>query len=382
MFLLGVATLAFLVAYWTVVPAPWRRGAFTAVGLAALAAYFPLAVGALALLTVAVHLALGPAGTRPGHPRALAVIAVLVALLLLRGSPVLPPAAAVGFSYAAFRLIHVAIERARGKIAVEGLFALVEYALFPPAFLSGPIERYGEFTRALDVAALDLDGAFFGARRILSGLAKKVFLVGALLSAAESGFADAAAGAAGAWRALLCYSLYVYLDFSAYTDLALGVARLFGYRLSENFRWPYLAEDIGEFWRRWHVTLSFWLRDYLYLPASMKLAEAAALRRRPLLVAASSAVVTMLGCGLWHGTTPSFAAWGLGHGLLLAGHQVFRQSVVGRLPAKRRKALLASPAYRAASAALTFLAVTILWTFFRFPLREALRFLARLAGLG
>ncbi len=378
MFLLGVGTLLFLAVYWTLLPAAWRRPAFSAVSIAVLTAYFPFAVGAIGLAAVLVHLALAPSGSRPGWGRAIGVSAACVALLAARGSEATSSLHLVGLSYAAFRLIHVAVERARGKIEVAGLAPFLEYVLFPPAFLSGPIERYGDFQRAIDVSRLDLDAAFWGTRRILCGLAKKVFLVGALSAAAERGFADPSGGAGAAWLALLCYSLYVYLDFSAYCDLALGVARLFGYRLAENFRWPYASADIGEFWRRWHITLSFWLRDYVYLPLSVKLAEYPRLRRRPLLIASASAVTTMIACGLWHGNTPSLALWGLGHGVLLAGHQVYRQRLFGRLPAKRRKALAANPAYRAAATAFTFFSVTLLWVFFRFPLGEAQRLLSRL----
>jgi alginate O-acetyltransferase complex protein AlgI len=377
-FLLGVGTLLFLAVYWTLLPEAWRRPAFGIVSIAALAAYFPTAVGAIGLVAVLVHLVLSPVGETPSWGRALAAAAVCVALLAARGSETMTALRLIGLSYAVFRLIHVAFERARGKIRVEGLGAFLEYVLFPPAFLSGPIERYGDFRQGIDVSGLDLDAAFWGTRRILFGLAKKVFLVGALSAAAERGFADPSGGAGGAWLALLCYSLYVYLDFSAYCDLALGVARLFGYRLSENFRWPYLSADIGEFWRRWHITLSFWLRDYLYLPLSVKLAEFPMLRRRPLLVGSTSAIVTMLACGLWHGNTPSLAIWGLGHGVLLAGHQVYRQRILGSLPARRRKALIANPAYRVAATAITFLCVSLLWVFFRFPLDEASRLLARL----
>ncbi len=380
MFLLGLATLVFLALYWTVLPEAHRRTTFVVVSLAVLASYFPLAVAALGALTIAVHLLLGRE-PRPAWSAALGVTALGLALLALRGSPVLPPAVAVGLSYAVFRLIHFAIERARGKVTDTGLAPLVEYVLFPPSFLSGPIERHPDFARGIDVSRFDLDAAFFGARRILAGLVKKVFLVGALLSASDAAFADPAGGTIAAWRGILAYALYLYLDFSAYCDLAIGVARLFGYRLSENFRWPYLAEDIGEFWRRWHVTLSFWLRDYVYLPLSVKLAENPALRRRPLVVGSASALTTMVACGLWHGNGAAFAAWGLGHGLLVAGHQVYRQTVVARLPAKRRKALLEHPAYRAASLLLTFACVTVLWTFFRFPMPEALHMLARLAGV-
>lgn len=378
MFLLGVATLLFLAVYWTIVPTPWRRAAFGGASIAVLAAYFPVAAGAIGLLTVLVHLALAPSGTRPDWGRAIAVVAGCVALLAARGSETLTALHLLGLSYAVFRLIHVAVERARGRLEVEGLLPFLEYVLFPPAFLSGPIERYDEFRRAIDVSQLDLDAAFWGTRRILFGLAKKVFLVGTLATAAERGFADASAGAGTAWLALVCYSLYVYLDFSAYCDLALGIARLFGYRLSENFRWPYLSTDIGEFWRRWHITLSLFLRDYVYLPLSVTLAESPRLRRRPLLIGSASAIATMVTCGLWHGNTPSLALWGFGHGVLLAGHQLYRQLVLGRLPAKRRKLLAANPLYRSAATAVTFLCITLLWVFFRFPLGESWRLLAKL----
>ena len=311
MFLLGVGTLLFLAVYWTLVPAAWRRPAFGAASIAVLAAYFPVAVGAIGLVAALVHLALAPSGSRPSWGRAIGVAAACVGLLAARSPEAMSSLHLVGLSYAVFRLIHVAVERARGRIEVTGLAPFLEYVLFPPAFLSGPIERYGEFQRAIDVSRLDLDAAFWGTRRILFGLVKKVFFVGALSAAAERGFTDPSGSVGTAWLALLCYSLYVYLDFSAYCDLALGVARLFGYRLSENFRWPYGSGDIGEFWRRWHITLSFWLRDYVYLPLSVKLAEYPRLRRRPLLVASASAVWTMVVCGLWHGNTPSLALWGL-----------------------------------------------------------------------
>ena len=378
MFLLGVATLLFLAVYWTIVPAPWRRAAFSATSIAVLAAYFPVAAGAIALLTVLVHLALAPSGTRPDWGRAIAVVAGCVALLAARGSETMTALRLLGLSYAVFRLIHVAVERARGRIAVEGLLPFLEYVLFPPAFLSGPIERYDEFQRSIDVSRLDLDAAFWGTRRILFGLAKKVFLVGALETAAERGFGDASASAGTAWLALFSYSLYVYLDFSAYCDLALGISRLFGFRLSENFRWPYLSADIGEFWRRWHITLSLWLRDYVYLPLSVTLSESQKLRRRPLLIGSASAIATMVACGLWHGNTPSLAFWGLGHGVLLAGHQLYRQLVLGRLPAKRRKLIATNPFYRIAATGVTLFCVTLLWVFFRFPLGESWRFLVKL----
>jgi alginate O-acetyltransferase complex protein AlgI len=377
-FLLGVATLLFALLYWTVVPVPWRRAAFFAGSTAATALYFPAAVAALGVVSSMVYAALASDAPRADWNRAIAVIAGCLLLLALRGVEPVTSLHVVGLSYAVFRLIHVAIERARGRIRLEGFVPFLEYAIFPPALLSGPIERYDAFESGIDVSRLDLDGAFWGTRRVLFGLAKKVFFVSALHDAAERGFADPTGGASAAWVALLAYSFYVYLDFSAYTDLALGVARLFGYRLSENFRWPYLSEDIGEFWRRWHITLSFWLRDYVYLPLSVKLAEDPTLRRRPLAIGSASAIVTMVACGLWHGNTPALAVWGLGHGVAIAAHQLYRQRLLAELPARRRKALTQHPAYRAAATSLTFASVTLLWVFFRFPLPDAASLLARL----
>ena len=119
-------------------------------------------------------------------------------------------------------------------------------------------------------------------------------------------------------------------------------------------------------------------RPYVYLPLSVKLAEDPTLRRRPLAIGSASAIVTMVACGLWHGNTPALAVWGLGHGVAIAAHQLYRQRLLAELPARRRKALTQHPAYRAAATSLTFASVTLLWVFFRFPLRDAASVLARL----
>ena len=142
---------------------------------------------------------------------------------------------------------------------------------------------------------------------------------------------------------------------------------------------PICSGDIGEFWRRWHITLSFWLRDYVYLPLSVKLAEYPRLRRRPLLVGfGERSVRRWWSAASGTGIRPRSRSGAFGHGVLLAGHQVYRQHVFARLPAKRRKALATNPVYRAAATALTFFCMTLLWVFFRFPLREAQHFLNRL----
>jgi alginate O-acetyltransferase complex protein AlgI len=376
--LVGVLALLALPVYWGPLPARWRPLAFCLLGWAALACYEPRSLLLLAALTVATHaLSLRGASSwrRAGLASAL-VVAVLVAqkLLALRGVVL------VGFSYACFRLIHAALDHAAGRLGSPGLLGFLEYALFPAYFLSGPIARHQEHTAGTSLDALGLDDALAAMGRVLLGLAKKVLLASPLLRLADAGFGDPG-GASLAWAGLLAYSLGLYVDFSGYTDVALGVARLFGFRGPENFDWPYLASDIGEFWRRWHITLSNWLRDYLYLPLSSRLSTVNWFRQRPLALASASSLVTMALCGLWHGLAPSFLVWGLGHGGLIALHQLYRQRLLSRLPARRRRALLASRAYLWACTALTFTAVTLLWTFFRLPPAAALRFLGRLAGL-
>jgi alginate O-acetyltransferase complex protein AlgI len=338
--------------------------------VAALAAYVPASVAVVALLVL-----IGSALSRaPSWGRPAAVALTLVALALHTHGAL--PLRVVGMSYAAFRLIHVFIEEGRG-LPRPGALSLLEYVLFPPSFLSGPIARYPEFKRGAALEGLDLDQAFWAARRLLFGLAKKVYLVEPLRATAEAAFLSTGLlSPLDAWQGLFAYSLFIYIDFSAYCDIALGVARLFGFALPENFDWPYLAPSIAEFWRRWHMTLTSWLRDYVYLPLSARLAHVDALRRRPLAIGAVATIVTMLACGLWHGDTASFALWGLGHGALLAGHL----AVLGALPARRRKALAASRAYIWSGTLATFVAVSVLWVLFRLPPAEAGAYYARLLG--
>lgn len=357
-----------------------RPLAFALLGWAVLLGYQPVSLLLLGGLSIAVHafgLRGAPSWRRAGLTTMLVVV-VLIAqkVLALRGLPL------VGFSYACFRLIHAALDHAAGRLTRPGLLGFIEYVLFPAYFVSGPIARYQEHTAGTMVESLSLDDALCAMARVLGGLAKKVLLASPMLHYADAGFANVG-GVSGlqAWGSLLAYSLGLYMDFSGYTDIGLGLARLFGFRGPENFNWPYLASDIGDFWRRWHISLSNWLRDYVYLPLSSSLSTVAWFRHRPLALASASSLLTMAACGLWHGLTSSFLIWGLGHGILIASHQFYRQRVLVRMPASRRKRLVANRIYRWSTTALTFTAVTLLWTFFRLPPWPAAQFLGRLVGL-
>ncbi len=163
-------------------------------------------------------------------------------------------------------------------------------------------------------------------------------------------------GFAATWLAFLAYPLQIYGDFSGYTDMAIGVAHLLGYRLARNFNMPYLAANVSEFWRRWHISLSSWLRDYLFIP----LGGSRGGRWRT----GRNLLITMTLGGLWHGAGWTFVVWGLLHGSLLIGHRLFQQTCESRTRLRR---VLESVPGTLSRVALTFLCVSICWVFFRAP---------------
>ena len=379
MFLLALAVTLSVPVYWWALPERARRPSFAAIALAVLASYAPVAVAVAGALTLAVHALCGGAPEPTAAWRVRAAVALPLAVLVAHKYFGLLPGLLLGISYATFRLVHLALEAGRGGRRDTGLLATLEYVLFPPTFLSGPIEREPHFHGRLRTTELTLDDAFWSARRVLTGLAKKVLIVAPLSAAVDPTFAPLATPSPReAWLALFGYALVIYLDFSAYCDMALGVARAYGFVVSENFDWPYFAPSITEFWKRWHITLSTWLRDYIFLPVSIVLGRQPAMRDYPVAIGCIASVVTMLACGMWHGDSWSFVLWGLGHGLASSVHQLWRQHVVAELPVKRRKALAASPVYRVAATILTFLVVSLLWPFFRLNPQAAVAYWRRL----
>jgi alginate O-acetyltransferase complex protein AlgI len=208
---------------------------------------------------------------------------------------------------------------------------------------------------------LDWDRLQLAAQLFLMGLFKKAVLADAAAPIAERVFRQPGRHASSAvWLAVLCYAVQIYCDFSGYSDMAVGVAHAFGFKLPANFNMPYFAASIGEFWRRWHITLSTWLRDYLYIPLGGN--------RRGLGRTCLNLMLTMLLGGLWHGAKWTFVFWGGYHGLLL---------VLQRL--RPLPPVLASAALRPVRVAATFLLVCVGWVFFRaasFP--DAWTMLARL----
>ena len=225
----------------------------------------------------------------------------------------------MGISYSSFKAMHFVIESYKKSIKEWSFLTFLNYMLFFPSFMSGPINRYNHFCQHSALArnsplAEDLRG---GLERIIHGLFKKTVLTVILLPwtlpqlrtpLAEMSWSQVVLG-------LYAYALYFYLDFSGYTDLAIGTARLLGFGLPENFNYPFLKKNIQQLWVNWHISLTSWLTDYLYWPLVRRGWTYKCLQQRPALLSYLAIVVTFLVCGAWHGNTLSFLFWGLYHGL-------------------------------------------------------------------
>jgi alginate O-acetyltransferase complex protein AlgI len=280
----------------------------------------------------------------------------------------------LGFSYLSFELLHVVIERRRGRLPRFSFPDLFAFVFFAPARVAGPIKRYPEFTAAVRGATPSIQTVYAGLLRVLLGLAKKLFVADVLaLTAAER---PEVHSAGQAWIVVMAFTFQIYFDFSAYTDVAVGFSRMLGIALPENFNWPYLAPNIREFWNRWHMTLSSWVRDYIFLPAGRGLFRTR-LRAFPAVIAAISYVLTFVVVGAWHGVTAAFLLWGLYHGVLLAAYHAIRVKTPVRIAAHP---LYRSRVATACGVAVTFLLVSIGWVPFMTTWDEASKLLGALFG--
>jgi alginate O-acetyltransferase complex protein AlgI len=295
----------------------------------------------------------------------------------------LDPVPVVGLSYVAFKAVSFLVDTSSGKVVSPTLGSFLAYMLFFPTYLSGPIDRYDRFR--LDLAeppALDRRTAFEAGWRIVAGLFKKTVLVSVLAPFAISSFtADqiATAPRGTLWRSLYAFAFLVYWDFSGYTDIAIGTGRLFGIRVPENFRMPFLRRNIIEFWNAWHITLSHWLRDYLFFPFGKFL-----IKRwkgvRPVAVAAASYLFTFAIAGLWHGDGVNFLLWGLYMGIGLATCKVWGE-ITRAFPAGYHRFAFETIWGKALGVVLTFHFLLFGWIMFANDLGQALRVTGRLLGI-
>ena len=226
----------------------------------------------------------------------------------------------IGISFFTFHAISYVVDvYRRDATAQKSPVHAALYLLLFPQLIAGPIIRYRDIADQLARRVVTLDDFACGVRRFVIGLAKKVLIANVVAGPADRIFAMpfAQLSAAHAWLGVVCYTLQIYFDFSGYSDMAIGLGRMFGFRFPENFRWPYIADSVQEFWRRWHMSLSTWFRDYLYVPLGGN-------RVSPGRTYVNLVTVFFL-CGLWHGASWNFVIWGLWHGAFLVIERATRR---------------------------------------------------------
>ena len=290
----------------------------------------------------------------------------------------------LGFSYIAFRLLSVLIDAGKGRKLVLSAGDFITYVCFPATLAAGPIDRADHFSKELnhetEAFSSDLSVA---TGRIGTGLFKKFILSDSLSLIALSANNFASFQSSGwAWIALIAYSFQLYFDFSGYSDIAIGLAKILGIKLPENFNHPYRKPDIAKFWSSWHITLTQWIRSYVFNPLTRKLR----LKKDPpvpqWLIILVTQFVTMGLIGLWHGVTFNFLIWGLWNGFGLFVHQIYADQIKNRLLRLQQNSVPGYRVYSAFSIALTFGYISLGWVWFVLPQpQNALVFIARLFGV-
>jgi len=234
----------------------------------------------------------------------------------------LPATAPLALSFFTFEFVHYLVEVARGGEPIRRPKDFALFAIYFPSLVAGPIKRYQDFIAALPhaLAHVELTEVAAGARRVALGFFKKILIADNLtvaLAFYEKDFA--ALTAPEAWLFLAALAARILLDFSGYTDIALGFSQMLGLRLPENFNYPYAATNLRDFWARWHISLSSWIRDYIYIPLGGSRHGPA---RRFL-----NLIIAFALCGLWHGAAGHFVLWGLWHGGGLVAQATYRTAL-------------------------------------------------------
>ncbi|MBL1138092.1 MAG: MBOAT family protein [Chloroflexi bacterium] len=293
------------------------------------------------------------------------------------------PLAWLGFSYIAFRLISVLFDFRAGRLPKDGMALrdFLIYVLFFPAMTAGPIDRVQRFIPELNQAKpLDSARLIEGTMRIMVGTFKKFVIADSLaLVALNPTLVNRTEDTLGAWLLLYVYAFRIFFDFSGYSDVAIGIGRLYGITLPENFDRPYTQQNLQQFWQRWHITLSTWFRLYYFTPISRVMLRSGVKMPQWLMVIIAQ-ISTMVLIGLWHGVTVNFVLWGLWHGiglfihkLILDNTRVWYQNISQHR--WRRRFIFGI------SWLTTFHYVALGWVFFALPTpADSVAMLARLVG--
>ncbi|MGD9975013.1 MAG: MBOAT family protein [Desulfatirhabdiaceae bacterium] len=269
----------------------------------------------------------------------------------------------IGISFFTFQAMSYVIDVYRREVPAAGspLHIGLYIALFPQ-LIAGPIVRYRDIYKQILHRSVTVEDFSAGVARFVYGMGKKVLLANTLAITADKIFAIPLSELTPplAWLGIVCYTLQIYFDFSGYSDMAIGLGRMFGFTFLENFNFPYISRSIQEFWRRWHISLSTWFRDYLYIPLGGN--------RKGNLRTHVNLIIVFFLCGLWHGASWNFVVWGLFHGLFLVLERMGLEGLLNRMGALFRHLYVMS-------------VVMVGWVCFRSDnLENALGYLSAMSG--
>lgn len=219
----------------------------------------------------------------------------------------------IGISFFTFQALSYVVDVYRGEVpAQNNLFCIMLYISFFPQLIAGPIVKYHDIEKEIQSRDVNAEEIALGFRRFIIGLAKKVFIANTMAFACDQLMAAQPRGNLniwGAWTLAMTYLFQIYFDFSGYSDMAIGMGCMFGFHFKENFNYPYISSSIQEFWRRWHISLSTWFKEYLYIPLGGN--------RKGAVRTSVNKLIVFMATGLWHGANLTFLVWGLWHGFFI-----------------------------------------------------------------
>ncbi len=282
--------------------------------------------------------------------------------ILGKENPFTKPVLPIGISFYTFQVLTYTVDVYRGKVSAKKSFSqLLLYVSFFPQLIAGPIVNYTDISASLDNRQSSAEDVYQGFLRFFVGFSKKVLLANTCGIITDKLTAADTMSFAGSWLMILAYTFQIYFDFSGYSDMAIGMGRMFGFRFLENFNYPYISRSITEFWRRWHMSLGTFFREYVYIPLGGN--------RVCLWKKIRNIMVVWLLTGFWHGASWNFLIWGLYYGLLLLAEKFLFQKIQRKLPG-------------IVNWALTFVLVLIGWVFFYYEnLGDGLRHLGIMFGM-
>lgn len=243
-----------------------------------------------------------------------------------RRNPFIKPTLPIGISFYTFQVLTYTVDVYRRKVCVQKSYAkLLLYVSFFPQLIAGPIVNYTDIAASLDQRHVETEDIYQGFQRFFIGFGKKVLLANTCGVITDKLVAAQSMSFAGSWLMIIAYALQIYFDFSGYSDMAIGMGRMFGFTFFENFNYPYISRSITEFWRRWHISLGTFFREYVYIPLGGN--------RVCTWKKVRNIMVVWLLTGFWHGASWNFLVWGLYYGVLLLAEKFLLKKIKDKLPA-------------------------------------------------